>query len=106
MKLGIGICEKVNGVCSSMGCFKAYNKKTKHFEPYKDIETELMSFFTCNVCSAENFEGLERIANKLKDEDIKVVHFGACTLKCEANNLDEIKKVFSSRNIQVVEGTH
>lgn len=106
MKIGIGICERVNGVCSSMGCFRAYNNKTKHFEQYRNMDTEIMSFFTCNVCSAGDFHGLERIADKLSEENVEIVHLGACTLKCEADKLEEIKRVFNSKNIEIVEGTH
>ena len=56
MKLAIGICGKTSGRCSSVGCFKAYNNKDKHFTAYKDIETELLAFFSCNLCFEDGEE--------------------------------------------------
>ena len=54
MKIAIGICEKINGKCSTMGCFRTYNNKEKHFSQYKNIETELISLFSCNICSMDS----------------------------------------------------
>ncbi|NLI66429.1 MAG: CGGC domain-containing protein, partial [Tissierellia bacterium] len=56
IKIAIGVCEKINGRCSSMGCFKAYNKKDKHFERYQDTDVDLQAFFSCNICSTESKE--------------------------------------------------
>ena len=106
MKLAIAICENINGRCSSMGCFRAYNNKEKHFERYKDMETQLLAYFSCSICSTDSKENLTKIANKLKDSGVDVVHLGACAVKCKADRLDEIKEIFTTLNMQVIEGTH
>ena len=106
MKIAIGICERVNGRCSSMGCFRAYNNKEKHFERYKDIETELLAYFSCSICSTGSKENITKIAGRLKESGTEVVHLGACAVKCKADKLEEIKEVFTSLGINIVEGTH
>ncbi|MGN9164207.1 CGGC domain-containing protein [Tissierellaceae bacterium HCP3S3_D8] len=104
MKIAIGICENTRGKCSTMGCFKAYNNRDKHFSEYKDTNIELISFFSCNICSSESKEGLIAIAERLKNAEVCRVHLGACAVKCKANRLEEIKEIF--RDIDIVEGTH
>lgn len=106
LKLAIGVCEKINGRCSTKGCFIAYNKKDKHFSKYKDSNVELQAFFTCNICSSESKENITKIATRLKEHGVGIIHLGACAVKCKADNLEEIKKVFISIGIKVVEGTH
>lgn len=106
MKIGIGMCGKTSGRCSTMGCFRAYNNKDKHFEVYKDIDTELIAFFNCNLCFEEGEVKLKKIAQKLKDNEIDKLHLGACAVKCKEDNLQGIKKVFQDLDIEVIEGTH
>ncbi|WMM24614.1 CGGC domain-containing protein [Tissierella sp. MB52-C2] len=106
MKIAIGICEKINGKCSTMGCFRTYNNKEKHFSQYKDIETELISLFSCNICSMDSKENIITIAERLKNSEVDRVHLGTCAVKCKADRKDEIKEIFESMNIEVVEGTH
>ena len=106
MKIVISVCKRINGICSSMGCFRAYNNRNKHFSSYKNIETELIAFFSCNICSSDGLENLEKIAARLKENKVDVVHLGACAVKCKADRLGQIKEVFSSRNITLIEGTH
>lgn len=106
MKIAIGVCEKINGICTTMGCFKAYNNKEKHFEEYKNISTELVSFFTCDICSKNTKENIENISKKLKKFEVERLHLGVCVVKCKANILEEIKEVFTKNNIEVIEGTH
>src|SRR5699024_12691608 len=78
----------------------------KHFTVYKDIETELMAFFSCNLCFENGEEKLNNIANRLKKNRVDKLHLGACALKCKEDRLKEIKKVFIDLGIDVVEGTH
>lgn len=106
MKIAIGMCGKTSGRCSTMGCFRAYNNKEKHFEVYKDIDTELLSFFSCNMCFENGKEKLKKIATKLKDNEIDKLHLGVCAIRCKEDNLEEIKKVFKDLDIDVIEGTH
>lgn len=106
MKIAIGICEKTNGRCSTMGCFRAYNNREKHFSSYKDMDTELMSFFSCDICSSGGVENISKIAKRLKDSQIHILHLGACAVNCKADKLEEIKKIFTDLGIDIVEGTH
>lgn len=106
MKIAIGICGKTSGKCSSMGCFRAYNNKEKHFTAYKDMETELLTLFSCNLCFEDGEEKLRKISQRLKDNGVDKLHLGSCAIKCKADNLEEIKQVFSELDIEVVEGTH
>lgn len=102
MKIAIGTCNKSAGKCSSAGCFRAYNSKTKHFEDYKDIETELIAFFNCAQCIEGKEEKLYSIAEKLKNEGVERVHIGSCALKC----IDKIRPIFEKQEIEIIEGTH
>lgn len=106
MKIAIGICGKTSGRCSSVGCFKAYNNKDKHFTAYKDTETELLAFFSCNLCFEDGQEKLVKIANKLKDNEVEKLHLGVCAVKCKEDRLEEIKLVFTDLAIDLIEGTH
>ena len=106
MKIAIGMCGKTSGRCSTVGCFKAYNNKDKHFTAYKDIETELLSLFSCNMCFEDGEEKLTRIANKLKDNGVEKLHLGVCAVRCKEGNSEEIKRVFEDLEIDIVEGTH
>lgn len=106
MKIAIGMCGKTSGRCSGMGCFRAYNNKDKHFSIYKGMDTELWSFFSCNMCFENGEEKLKRIAMKLKENEVNRLHLGACAVKCKENNLEETKKVFREIGIDVIEGTH
>lgn len=106
MKIAIGMCGKTSGRCSTMGCFRAYNNKDKHFSIYKDIDTELWSFFSCNLCFENGQEKLEKIAMRLKDNEINRLHISTCASKCKEGKLEEIKKVFTDLGIEIIEGTH
>ena len=106
MRIAIGMCGKTAGKCCTMGCFKAYNKKDKYFEIYKDIDTELMAFFNCQLCFEDGVEKLDTIAGKLKENQVKNVHLGACAVKCKEDKLEDIKKTFTGLGMDVIEGTH
>lgn len=106
MKIAIGMCGKTSGRCSTVGCFKAYNNKDKHFTAYKDIETELLSLFSCNMCFEDGEEKLTKIANKLKDNGVEKLHLGVCAVRCKEDNLEKIKRVFEDLEIDIIEGTH
>lgn len=106
MKIAIGMCGKTSGRCSTMGCFRAYNNKDKHFTVYKDIDTELISFFSCNMCFQDGEEKLKNIAKRLDDNKVEKLHLGVCAVKCKEDNLKEIKEVFTDLDIDIIEGTH
>ncbi len=106
MKLAICICERVTGKCSTMGCFKTYNNKEKYFSQYKDTNTELIALFSCNICSTNSTGDIITIAERLKNSEVHSIHLGACAVNCKADKLDEVKEIFTSIGISVVEGTH
>ncbi|GAA0720121.1 CGGC domain-containing protein [Clostridium malenominatum] len=106
MKIAIGVCEKINGVCSTMGCFRAFNNREKHFSIYENHSVELMSFFSCNMCTSNSDENLIKIAERLEGEGVTKLHLGACVVKCKAERTKEIKGIFEKHNISAVEGTH
>lgn len=106
MKIAIAMCGKTAGRCSTMGCFRAYNNKDKYFSVYKDIDTELLAFFNCNMCFENGEEKLKKIANRLVNNEVEKLHLGVCAVKCKEDNLEEIKKVFTDLAIDVIEGTH
>lgn len=106
MKIAIGVCEKINGICTTTGCFKALNNREKAFSRYKDKDLEIVSFFTCEACSNNSDENLINIAKKLEQLGVQNLHLGVCIVKCEVYRTKEIKEIFESHNIVVVEGTH
>lgn len=106
MKIAIGVCEKINGICTTMGCFKALNHKEKSFGIYENENLELVSFFTCDACSNNSDENLINIAKKLEQGAVKTLHLGVCIVKCEAKRTKEIKEIFEKASIKVIEGTH
>ncbi|MBU3133126.1 CGGC domain-containing protein [Clostridium gasigenes] len=106
MKIAIGVCEKINGICTTMGCFKALNNREKNFSIYKNENLELMSFFTCDSCSSNSDENLINIARKLEQAGVQKLHLGVCIVKCQIQRTEEIKEIFKRYNIEVVEGTH
>lgn len=106
MNIAIGICEKVNGICTTMGCFKAFNNKDKHFKVYEEEDVILSSFFTCQICSSGSQEWLKELANRLVKKEVYTIHIGKCVVKCKANKKEEITNIFKSENIKVIEGTH
>lgn len=106
MKIAIGVCEKINGICTTMGCFKALNNREKHFSTYKNENLELMSFFTCDACSNNSDKNLMNIAEKLEQAGVEKLHFGVCVVKCESQRTKEIKAIFEKHHIEIVEGTH
>lgn len=106
MKIAICNCERVIGRCSSMGCFRCFNDKSKHFSRYEGKEVILSAYNYCNGCSSGSFDDLEKIASRMADGGISIVHLGPCALKCPTGKLDTIKEVFLSKGMDLVEGTH
>ena len=105
-KIAIGVCERINGICTTMGCFNAYNQRTKYFEVYGEMPLELAAFFTCNKCTKGDYQDVEMIANNLLEAGVEIVHLGICVKKCEIDEMDRIKEIFESKGLKVVEGTH
>ncbi len=65
-----------------------------------------MAFFNCKLCFEDGEEKLEKIASRLKDNEVDRLHLGNCAVKCKEDRLDDIKKVFTDLGIDLVERTH
>jgi len=106
-RIAVVRCDIVSEACPGVGCFKAFNERKSHFEPYYGEDAEMIAFFTCGGCSGRR---VYRLVNALKKHDLDVVHLSSCMLmedtypKCP--NLDIIKKTIQDAGIKVVEGTH
>lgn len=106
MDIAICVCGRVQGKCSSMGCFKAYNNLDKHFEQYKEEGATLHAYFMCQHCISGEDTYLKDMAVKLKDQGVKQVHFGKCAVGCKAGLKDENKSFFQEQGLKIIEGTH
>ena len=108
VRVAVVRCDIVSEVCPGVGCLKAWNKKTVHFEGY-DQDAELIGFFTCGGCSGRR---VHRLTKKLKENyDVDVIHLSSCMLfdtaenpKCPFKQL--IKGGIEGKGIKVIEGTH
>lgn len=105
-KIAVVRCETVSETCPGVACFKAFNARKIHFEPY-DENTEIVGFFTCGGCPGRR---VSRLVDNLKKHGLDVVHLSSCMLlegnypSCPYH--EDIKKTIESKGIKVVEGTH
>lgn len=105
-KIAVVRCETVSETCPGVACFKAFNAKKIHFEPYDD-NTEIIGFFTCGGCPGRR---VSRLVDSLKKHGLEVVHLSSCMLlegdypPCPFH--EEIRKTIESKGIKVVAGTH
>ena len=78
-KVAIIRCLDVSMRCVGASCMKSFNSHTVKFERYGDEELELFASLTCNGCgqTVENDEGLKKKLDRLAEEPVDVVHFGA-----------------------------
>ena len=105
-RIAVVRCETVSEVCPGVACFKAFNKRHKHFKPYGE-NTEIIGFFTCGGCPGRR---VSRLVDSLKKHRVDVIHLSSCMMlegdypPCPHRN--EIKAIIESKGIKVVEGTH
>lgn len=105
-KIAVVRCETVAEVCPGVACFKAFNARKIHFEPY-DEDTEIVGFFTCGGCPGRR---VSRLVDSLKKHGLDAVHLSSCMLlegtypKCPHH--EDIKGIIESKGIKVIEGTH
>ena len=112
-KIGIITCIRSNDVCTRAGCLKAFHNRTATFSDY-DTETELAVLMTCNGCAEynplkpEEDPGMQEKLERLKKEEIEVMHAGACRLHkgVECARMTEICDLIEKMGIRVVRGTH
>jgi predicted metal-binding protein len=105
-RIAVVRCETVSEVCPGVACFKAFNKRHRHFQGYGD-DTEIIGFFTCGGCPGRR---VSRLVDSLKKHGLNKVHLSSCMLlegdypACP--HVKEIKAMIESKGIKVVEGTH
>ena len=106
IKIAVIRCDNVSETCPGVGCFKAFNERKSHFEPY-DKNVQMIAFFTCGGCSGRR---VYRLINALKKYDLDTVHLNSCMLMkrpiLNGPNLDSIKKTILDAGIKIIEGTH
>jgi predicted metal-binding protein len=106
IRIAVVRCEIVSEVCPGVACFKAFNARAKHFEPYGD-NVEMIGFFTCGGCSGRR---VSRLVETLLKYDLDVVHLSSCMMldgdypRCP--HKEQIKRSIESKGVKVVEGTH
>ncbi|SHH79062.1 CGGC domain-containing protein [Clostridium grantii] len=96
MKIAIIVRKETMDKCSGKGCLNAFFKKIDAFENY-DENTELVAF-------THNGGDLEHKIQKLKDNNVQVIHLSSCIRgKCEDYE-ELIEKL--SKDFKVVGYTH
>lgn len=110
-KIAMLNCLKANEICTGASCFRAFLRKEKSFERYRNEETELAAFFRCNGCGRDPLTdaGIQEKLQRLQEEHIEVVHVGVCTKDRAGKRCETIQKIveqLESRGISVVDGTH
>lgn len=117
MKIGILHCKKASEVCAGVGCMNAFFEKKDFFKVYENEEIRLSAFFTCNGCKSqrnvepEEDEGIIEKLDRLKSEDVKVVHIGVCRNTehgkgKECMRITKMAQMIEDRGIKVIRGTH
>lgn len=110
-KIAILSCSKVAPRCTFAGCLKAFNSKTKAFEPYGDEELQLVAMFRCNTCENGIDEDFKRKLDKVIEKEVDFCHLGHCTNRKELDGkqcpvITQAAEYMSSRGIKVIAGTH
>ncbi|MBE6013305.1 MAG: CGGC domain-containing protein [Lachnospiraceae bacterium] len=103
-------CLNSTAVCSSGGCFRAFNNRDKTFEIYKNEDVELCAFFHCNGCDCdyENDEAFNKKLDRIISMNLDAVHKGVCTFpkgkECEV--IKKISERLEKSGIKIIQGTH
>lgn len=103
--IAILTCNKMTYKCSGIGCFDAFNNRTKAFERYGDEDIVLRTFFHCNGCDKDFAEENHYKLEQLKKRNVTIIHMALC-IDVECYRYNEIKQHIISKGFQVVEGTH
>ncbi|MGI6018039.1 MAG: CGGC domain-containing protein [Marvinbryantia sp.] len=111
MKIAILACRKADNVCTGAGCFRAFSEKKGAFSRYKNQNAEIAAFMHCNGCSSdpETDKGILEKVERLKKEQIKVLHLGVCTKKntnVRCRTIEKIVDQLKDSGIAIVDGTH
>lgn len=113
MKIGILTCIRSNAVCTRAGCFQAFYSRSAHFQGYGP-DAQLSVLMTCNGCEKDNSlkpqvdPGMQEKVERLKTEEIEVMHVGDCRLQkgIECSRMNEICTMIQEQGIKIVKGTH
>lgn len=96
-KVGIINCYNESKICSSFGCFNAFNKKEGSFKNYNK-DYEIICFTHCNGCSDDSIDKVLYKASRMKNRGVDTIHLGTCIkLKCKFYNefMKELSKEFN-----------
>ncbi|WP_142413675.1 CGGC domain-containing protein [Hathewaya massiliensis] len=105
MNIAILVCNKMTYECAAVGCFEAFNNKSKAFEIYKGKEVILKSLFHCNGCGKDLEKEMEYKIKQLKNLNVETIHMARC-IEVECNRYDKIKNFFEEKGFKVVKGSH
>ena len=105
VKIGIIICHRYRR-CAGGKCFRALQKKEGAFSLYRDKETTLMGYTTCDGCPGGN---IEYAPEEMIRNGIDVIHLatGLIVGYPPCPRIDFFSNFIQSRyGISVVPGTH
>lgn len=114
IKIGILTCIHSNDVCARVGCLNAFYDRKNFFADYPK-DARLTALFTCNGCEEERPQppnedkGILEKIERLKKEQVSVVHVGICRLKEDGTECERITQIISmleQGGIRVFLGTH
>ncbi|MDD7794321.1 CGGC domain-containing protein [Clostridium sp. 'White wine YQ'] len=101
--IGIITCFNESKICSSYGCFKAFNDRNASFKDY-DLNSEIICFIHCNGCSENSLEQMLHRANQMKNRGVDTIHISTCIkINCKMYN-DFIKLL--SKEFNIIGYTH
>lgn len=102
-KIGIINCYNESKMCSSFGCFKAFNDRTASFEKYDKI-SEIICFTHCNGCSEEAIQQVLYRANQMKKRGVDTIHLSTC-IKINCRFYEQFIEALS-KEFNIVRYTH
>lgn len=113
MKIAMLNCLKANDVCAGASCLRAFNTRSRHFEPYGEKQLELTAFARCCGCDAGIDEGFKEKLDRIVSEGTEVCHIGVCTQirnengeRSECPTIAKAAEYLEARGVRVVRGTH
>lgn len=109
-RIAILNCLKANDVCTGAACLKAFNSRSRHFEPYGSEPLELVAMARCNGCGAGIDEGFQEKLDRILQEGAEACHLGVCTVdpttKRECATITAAARYLQERGVKIVRGTH
>ena len=113
MKIAMLNCLKANDVCAGASCLRAFNARSRHFEPYGDASLELTAFARCSGCEVGLDEGFKEKLERIVSEGTEVCHLGVCTQTRNENGetrecptITKAAEYLEESGVRIVRGTH